>query len=181
MNSRNRLAILVVACASAMAWAAESKYAGDAYKDIARYQFGDSYAPIAAVEADIRAASVNQYKAIEAKLLAALKSPDAQVDGRRYILRLLGIVGSADAVPAIAACLGDEKLSHPARIALEAMALPGAGAALRDALPKVKGKLLAGVLSSIGVRKDAAAVSALAELTGDVDLVVAEAAIRAWG
>jgi HEAT repeat protein len=61
------------------------------------------------------------------------------------------------------------------------MAFPAAGAALRDALPKVHGRLLAGLIGSIGVRRDPEAVSALARAAKDDDPVVAGAAIMALG
>ena len=66
-------------------------------------------------------------------------------------------------------------------MALEPMASPAAGAALRDALPKVHGRLLAGLIGSIGVRRDAEAVSSLAGAAKDDDPVVASAAILALG
>ena len=68
--------------------------------------------------------------------------------------RWLGVVGSAKSVPALAALLSDPDLAHPARMALEPMANADAGTALRAALGKVQGKLLSGVIASIGARRD---------------------------
>ena len=53
--------------------------------------------------------------------------------------------------------------------------------ALRDALDKLNGKLLVGVIGSIGVRHDAQAVKALAKLLQDSDADVARGAARALG
>lgn len=44
--------------------------------------------------------------------------------------------------------------------------------ALRDALGKLKGRLLVGVIASIGVRRDAKAVEPLAKMLGSPDVEV---------
>lgn len=153
----------------------------DPYEGLARFKFGDSRLPLAQVEEQIRKSSPAQYKDIEAKLLAELKAPETTKDAKRYICRWLAVVGSADCVSAVAPLLTDDDLSHPARMALEPLASPAAGAALRDALPKVHGRLLAGLIGSIGIRRDTEAVSALAGAAKDNDPSVAEAAILALG
>ena len=167
----------------ASAHAAEQAAAAgpEVYTAAAKYAFGQSRAPLAAIEAEIRGAKPDQYKAIEARLLPLLKSPDTAVDAKRYFCRYLGLVGSAESVAALAALLGDEKLSGPARIALEPMRDPAAGAALRQALGQAKGKLLAGIIGSVGVRRDTQAVAALAALIADADADVARSAIAALG
>jgi len=116
----------------------------------------------------------------EAKALGILKS-DAQQKDKMDACKELTRIGTGASVPTLAPLLGDEKYSHMARYALEMIPDPSADAALREALGKVKGKLLAGVIGSVGVRKDAKAVDALAKLLKDPDAVVAEAAARALG
>jgi len=155
--------------------------ASDPYQGLAKYEFSQSRLPLALIEEQIRKASPAEYPAIEAKLLAVLKAPETTKDAKRFICRWLGVVGSPDCIPAVAPLLTDADLSHPARMALEPMSSPAAGAALRDALPKVHGRLLAGLIGSIGVRRDAEAVSALAAAAKDDDPVVATAAIMALG
>jgi acetyl esterase/lipase len=93
----------------------------------------------------------------------------------------LAVYGKADAVPALAPLLEDQHLASWARIALEV--IPGAAAdrALRDALDKTRGRLLVGVINSIGVRRDAKAVGALAARLKDSDGEVAAAAAVALG
>ncbi len=93
----------------------------------------------------------------------------------------LAIIGGKDSIAPLAALLGDEELSHNARYALEPNPDPAVDEALRDALGKVKGGPLVGVIGSIGVRRDAKAVGALAKLLSDSDPVVARAAARAMG
>ena len=110
-----------------------------------------------------------------------LKAPQTTKDAKRYICRWLAIVGSSECIPAVAELLTDKDLSDLARIALEPNPALAAGAALRSALPKVKGKLLAGVISSIGVRRDSEAVEALGALARQDDPLVAESALAALG
>jgi HEAT repeat protein len=56
-----------------------------------------------------------------------------------------------------------------------------AGQALRDALAKTRGRTKAGVITSIGMRRDAKAVALLVPLLNDPDLDVARAATGALG
>ena len=116
----------------------------------------------------------------EAKLIAVLKS-NAESNAKADACRELARIGTADAVPALAALLADEKLAHMARYGLETIPGPAVDEALRDALGKLKGRLLVGVIGSIGVRHDEKAVAALAGLLKDPDAEVAQAAARALG
>lgn len=116
----------------------------------------------------------------EAKWIEVLKSGAPQFDKAAACYEL-SLVGTKAAVPALAALLVDEKLAHPARGALETIRGPSVDDALRDALGKVKGRLLEGVIGSIGVRRDAKAVPLLAPLLADSDAGVAQAAARALG
>jgi len=114
------------------------------------------------------------------KLIAVLKS-DAPHKEKADACRLLALVGTKDAIAPLAALLGDEKLSHMARYGLEPIPDPAVDEALRDALGKLKGRPLVGVIGSIGVRHDAKAVGALSKLLQDPDTLVAQAAARALG
>ena len=116
----------------------------------------------------------------EAKLIAVLQST-ADSTAKADACRELARIGTADAVPALAALLTEEKLAHMARYGLETVPDPAVDAALRDALGKLKGRLLVGVIGSIGVRQDAQAVSALAGLLKNPDAEVVQAAARALG
>lgn len=93
----------------------------------------------------------------------------------------LAIYGKSDAVPALAPLLADEHLAAWARTALEAIPGRAADKTLRDATGKLQGKLLFGVINSIGVRRDPKAVSALAAKLQDADVEVASAAAVALG
>jgi len=114
------------------------------------------------------------------KLIAVVKS-DASQKEKADACRQLAVVGTKDAVAPLAALLGDEKLSHMARYALEPIPDPSVDEALRDALGKLKGRPLVGVIGSIGVRRDARAVEPLAKMLELPDAEVAQAAARALG
>ena len=115
-----------------------------------------------------------------AALTATLKS-EAPLADRVDACRQLAVVGDRAATPVLAGLLADEKLSHLARGALQAMPDPAAAAALREALPRLKGALLVGVINSLGERRDAAAVGPLAQRLHDPDPAVASAAAVALG
>ncbi|MBM4037974.1 MAG: hypothetical protein FJ290_05620 [Planctomycetes bacterium] len=162
------------------------------------FKYGESRAALADAERMIPplAQDAAQRKAIEKRLIALLDGEGTN-DGKAFVCRQLSFVGSAEAVPSLAKLLPDKEMSHHARIALERMPCPEALAALREALGKVQGALLIGMINSLGERKDAASVPALAKLVGgasapregtrdrDVpptaDEAVAEAAVAALG
>ena len=78
-------------------------------------------------------------------------------------------IGTEQSVPALAALLTDEQLSHSARYALESMQAPEAGEALVAALPKTSGLLKVGIINSLAVRKDDAAIDAISGLLTDAN------------
>jgi HEAT repeat protein len=119
-------------------------------------------------------------KELEGRLANVLKA-NVSRDAKDYVCRKLMIVGSAASVPALAALLADKDLSHMARYALERIPAPQAAQALRDSLSKVSGALQVGVIGSLGVRRDAESVPALAALLRDSDVSVARAAAYALG
>jgi len=126
------------------------------------------------------AAAGNQGPGAESKLIAVLKS-NAPPQDKAITCKQLAIYGSPAAVPALAALLPDKELSSWARIALEAIPGPAADDALRAAMDKVQGRLLVGVINSIGVRRDAKAVAPLVVRLKDADAEVASAAAAALG
>lgn len=180
MNTLHRIVPLLIAGLLISTFVG-AQDAGDPFAKIITYSMDQSRKDCAAVEAEIRKATVSQYPAIEAKLLDALRSPDATVDCKNFVCRQLATVGSPVCVPVVAPLLLDEKTSHMARFALEPNASPAAAAALRAALSQAKGKVLIGIISSIGARRDGEAVSALASLVGSDDQAVVHAAIVAIG
>ena len=114
------------------------------------------------------------------KLIAVIKS-DAPQKEKVDACRQLSVIGTKDAIAPLATLLGDEKLSDMARYALEPIPDPAVDDALRDALGRLKGRPLAGVITSIGVRRDAKAVEAVSKMLQDQDSIVVQAAARALG
>lgn len=102
-------------------------------------------------------------------------------DQKAIACKQLAIYGSSAAVPLLAPLLQDEQLASWARIALEAIPGEAADAALRQALPKLQGRLLVGTINSIGVRQDTQAVNELSAQLKNADARVASAAAVALG
>jgi len=115
------------------------------------------------------------------KQIAVLKSSDASLKAKSDACRELATIGEAKAIPVLVSLLGDEKLSHMARYALEPLDHASVDIALRDAMGKLKGRLRIGVINSIGMRRDEKAVADLMKLLKDADKGVASAAIGALG
>ena len=116
----------------------------------------------------------------EAQLIAVLKSSAGPAEKDAACARLK-FIGSPACVPALAALLADDQLSHSARYALEPMQFEAAGQALVAALPHTHGLIQVGILDSIGVRRELWAVPAVATYLGNSDPLVASAAAYALG
>lgn len=115
------------------------------------------------------------------ELIAVLKSGDATRKEKADACRLLSSIATKEAVPALAALLADEEMNHMARYALETIADSSADDALLAAVGRLKGKPLAGVIGSIGVRREKRGVQPLAKMLKSDDAMVAQAAARALG
>lgn len=116
----------------------------------------------------------------EQKHLAVLKS-DAPLFAKARACQQLAVVGTGKAVPVLAALLDDERLGDYARLAMEPIEDPSVDDALREAMGRLKGRLLAGVVNSLGIRRDAKAVAGLRKLAGDGTSGVAAEALAALG
>src|SRR5262249_45695925 len=116
----------------------------------------------------------------EQKLISVLQSGVSLTDKDAACARLK-FIGTARCVPALAALLTDEQLSHSARYALQPMQEPEAAQALVDGLAKTKGLLTVGLINSLGARAESRAVPELGTLLQDSDATVAVAAACALG
>ncbi len=121
------------------------------------------------------------WKMEPAKLVAMVKDPNSTVFQKAIACKKLAFVGGKEAVQPMAALLSHPQLACYARFGLEPNPNPLAGEALRAALPKLKGRLQVGVITSIGVRRDANALDALTKLVDDSDAEVAGAASASVG
>jgi len=116
----------------------------------------------------------------EPELLAVLRSDAPEAD-KAITCKRLAIKGSPAAVADLAKLLDNERLASWARIALEAIPGPEADAAMRNAAATLSGLQLVGVINSIGVRRDAAALPMLQAKLTDADTEVSSAARHAIG
>jgi HEAT repeat protein len=116
-----------------------------------------------------------------AELIRILNDPKSTVFEKAKSCQRLAVVGTPEAVPALAALLTDEHLGVYARFGLQPINHPSVDDALRDALSRATGGPLVGVINSIRYRKDAKAVPALVKLLASSDPLVAEAAAWALG
>jgi HEAT repeat protein len=121
------------------------------------------------------------WKSDAATLVAMLKAPNSTVFQKAIACKRLSIIGGPEAVQPMAALLSHPQLACYARFGMEPNSDPSVDDAFRAALPKLKGRLLVGVIHSIGFRRDAKALNALSKLIGDGDAEVAGAAAAAVG
>jgi HEAT repeat protein len=114
----------------------------------------------------------------EQEALAVLRSDAAEAE-KAAACKRLAVHGTAASSADLAALLSNERLASWARIALEA--IPGAevDASLRKAAGSLSGRLLVGVINTIGVRRDPGAVGLLEARLRDGDTEVAAAAAAA--
>ena len=117
----------------------------------------------------------------EQEQLVAILRSDHSLQEKDQACSRLKWIGDARCVPALAALLTDDQLSHSARYALESMSVPEAETALLQALPKTSGSNRIGLVNSLAVRRDAAAAPALAALLSGTDTNAAAAAAMALG
>ncbi len=115
------------------------------------------------------------------QLVAMLKDPKSTVFQKAIACKKLSISGGKDAIPPMAALLSHPQLSCYARFGMEPNPDPSVDDAFRAALPQLTGKLQIGVINSIGFRRDAKAVDALAKLLSSSDAETAQAAAASLG
>jgi HEAT repeat protein len=116
----------------------------------------------------------------EAKWLAVLNS-GADWQEKQQACRELRVVGTIQSLPELAALLTDPQLAGYARFAMEEMRYPEVDALLHDALTKTTGAQQAGIVITMGARRDASAVSLIAPLLESPDADLARAAAGALG
>lgn len=116
----------------------------------------------------------------EQSMLDVLAS-GADIHEKARACQELAVVGGPKSVPALAALLDQEHLAAYARSGLESIKDHSAGEALRKALPTLKGRLLAGAVNSLGVRRDTAAVPDLQKLALDPKRKVQSEALASLG
>ena len=149
---------------------------------ISGYEYGQSRKPLAELEEFLRSAleSPEILKKTEKQFTKLLRS-DATLDAKQFICRKLGVIGSEDSVPVLAAMLSEPETADMARYALERIAGDAVDEALREVLTEVGGKEKTGIINTLGARGDGKSVGVLAGLIYDSDAQIATAAVSALG
>lgn len=179
------LSVMVLAAASLAAAptvAPEQPDVDAAFAQLRHYEWGHTNpAPAILNELTGRAGSDARLRAdLEQRLIAMLGS-DAPFAARQFACKKLALIGSAQAVPALAQLLPDREMSHVARAALERIGGAPAREALLKALPQAQGTLKAGIIASLGTLHVAECRDDLVVLVKDKDLHVARAAVVSLG
>jgi HEAT repeat protein len=153
--------------------------------------YSGDQAALDALDRDWREAGRDTRKlaVLEERLVALLRRPEATFAARQAASQRLALVlagGPAGAfrpatARALTTMLAEERDADLARQVLEQVPGPAAEKALLEALAKATGRLRLGLLDSLGRRRDAGAVPALASLLGDADLATVKAAAAALG
>lgn len=117
----------------------------------------------------------------EAELCARILSADTDVTTKADACRELARIGTPRCLPALAPLLTNAGLSHMALYALEPMPGPEVDELLRASLAHAQGRVLAGLLTTLGVRRDPAAVPQIATRLTHADAAVRRAAALALG
>ena len=151
-----------------------------AFESLKKFDWGTPLSDVSGIEDAVVASHADPAlrQDVEQRLIAAL-STEISRDAKDYVCRKLALVGSPAAVSALSGLLTQETNAHLARHALERIPGSEAAAALKDALPKVSGKLKIGVIGSLGARREASAVPTLTRLLNDADPAVARSATLA--
>lgn len=117
----------------------------------------------------------------EQKKLLSIIQTSINLHEKVVACKRLAVIGDEEAIPVLSKLLEDEPMHHMARFALEPNPSPEVDKVFRSSLDKLQGKLLIGVINSIGVRRDQDAVPKLIKLLNskDADIVAATGAALA--
>ena len=137
----------------------------NALKEIVTYKFGDSRENLSMVSDHVKATygKPAERAKLEKQFAGILKS-DASQECKDFVCRQLRVIGTKESVPVLAAMLTDKDTSDMARYALQHYPCPEAGRALNKALKKAESLILAGIINSLGARRDEECVDTLCEL-----------------
>ena len=150
---------------------------------VAAYKDGGSAEALFQLDAVAARASRDpkQARPLAKRLAKLLEDAEVSREAKIFVCRKLYLVAGHEQVPALARLLDDPELSHMARYVLQPMDDPAVDPALRQALGRLEGKLLIGLVNTIGERRDREATGALVTLLGDGDEAVVVGAAAALG
>ena len=148
--------------------------------EAATYQPGQSREPFRRLEELVGEPASRVRKHLEAGLVRLL-GPASTFEARRFACKQLGIIGSSRALPALGELLKKQETAGIACLALTTYPPGKADDILRAALPTASGAARLQIINTLGDRRDAKAVTLLAQAAADADLAVARAAMAALG
>lgn len=164
---------------AAFAFAAPAQDWKAAIEKLPTYEFGQSRTFLVPLDEALRAAGKNsEQKALEQALAKVLEG-EATVEARRYALRAIGPLASAESVAVIAKHAADSVVGDTALWALEQITDPAAAKALLDALKAAPDDRKVPLILSLGWRREVSAVDALAALLQGTNETIAIAAANA--
>ncbi len=153
----------------------------DVYQAVVKCEFGTAVAEMEAIEKIIHEAKPADYPAIEKRLIGILEAPGATMPGRQFALRMLRFVGSVACIPSVSKLLQDKDLAHMARNVFVGLDGKAFDAALKDAVAATQGASRAGIINTMGDRKDSSSLKMLSKLLKESDDDTALAIINALG
>ena len=154
-----------------------------AFDQLKSWDYGQPRKPLAALELYISRATGDpaEKRRVAVRLAAVLADPQATDAARLFACQNLPLVASDAEVALLAKLLDDPKNADMARRALECIPGDASLAAIRAAVPRVKGDVLVGVINSLGARRDGASTATLTSLLAGPDPQAAAAAAWALG
>ena len=180
-NETNRMTLVGGMAAVAVAQV-DSPAVEKALETLKTYDWGSDREALKPIDQAIIAThgDTTARKALEKRLVDVLAGGISR-SAQDYVCRELRVVGTTQCIEVLAALLLAEETSHIARYALERIPDEKAAKVMRDALAKVSSRLKAGIIGSLGVRRDKKSIPAISKLLGDSDIQVAKAAAQSLG
>ena len=186
-----RLLVRIIAVA-AVAWFVATASAGQApaemtadqaFEQLRAYDDGQSRKALAWLELHVVRATKDPQAGRQAaeRLASVIEDPKVTPAARLFACQQLRFVATQAQVPLLVKMLDKPETVDMARRTLASVPGEAAGEALRAALGRLKGREQIGAVNSLGDRRDAKAVAALAVLLAGSDADVAVAAARALG
>lgn len=181
------LACLLMCVTPAHADGDYEKQIGEWMEAAAKWDWGQSRDAVEKVEKAVEkltrdGADAHDRAKLESLLADLAKDDDATFAARQFACHQLAIIGTEESVDELRAALKEAKVADSARYALEAIPSDEALEALRDGLGWHEGDVQAGIIGSLGRRRDAEAVRDLTKLVDSKAFTGnSGAAVRALG
>ncbi len=176
-------AFLMVLCAfGAVAEAPEIKSLDEAFQALPQYELGQNPAALEYIRTEVLKVQQDpQGSKALADRLAAFLQTDASRVCKRFVMRQLQIIATADQVSAVAPLLTDEAYSHYARYILQAVPGDAVDQALLKALQDTNGVVQVGLIDTLAARGNQAHAAVLSSFLESADENIFRAAAVGLG